>query len=478
MKSPSIVLSAALLAAGVSGAATFPDFAPAAHEATVDQPLTSGEVSISFSLDAPAIVTIDVLTNATDAADGWVSVGQENLSSLSGPVNRLVTETGAQTVVWTPEREAWSGLSSEDVARIRIRPGRLRAVVTTWSPKCPPEFMVIDLAHPGTVRYYAARTPVETSLPGGLTDEKYKTDFLVLRRCDAGRFHEGASTEPAVWNMSIRPGHSVSLTRDFYMGIFEFTQGQYKALTGKEWDCWFGKARRPDDYLKLPIDGGTGSNAQGCGLSYVKLRGTDFAAGVVAEGTLLAELRTKLGLAVDLPTVAQWERAYRGGESGYSSFPDGLGAYADGTSEETLARAARFCWYKDNSEMGGERQTHVVGTRAPNPWGLYDMGGNVFEYCRDPLPAYDGGGEIGATDPNLAWYAELAANPEKAVDPDAATAATPVEAITSRGGSYSSDAVGQVAAFSHVSAGSKSWSDCKNGFRLCLELTSDASDNL
>ena len=479
MKIPLFVLSAALLVSGASGAATFADFAPAAQEATVNQPLTSGEVIISFNLGAPAIVTIDVLTNATDAADGWVSVGQENLSSLSGPVNRLVAETGAQTVVWTPEREAWSGLSREDVARIRIRPGRLRAVVTTWSPKCPPEFMVVDLAHPSMVRYYAARTPVETSIPGGLTDERYKTDFLVLRRCDAGRFHEGASTEPAVWNMSIRPGHSVSLTRDFYMGIFEFTQGQYKALTGKEWNCWFGKARRPDDYLKLPIDGGTGTDEQGCGLSYEKLRGTDFAVGVVAEGTLLAELRAKLGLAVDLPTVAQWERAYRGGESEYSSFPDGLGAYADTSSEETKARAARFCWYEDNSAINGEKQPHVVGTREPNPWGLYDMGGNVFEYCRDPLPAYDGSEPIGATDPNLAWYAELAANPEKAVDPDAATAATAtsVVAITSRGGSFHMGVDG-VAAFAHVSAGSTSWSNCKNGFRLCLELTSDEADNL
>ena len=81
------------------------------------------------------------------------------------------------------------------------------------------------------------------------------------------------------------------------------------------------------------------------------------------------------------------------------------------------------------------------------------------------------------TDLKLAWYAELAANPEKAVDPDAATAATPVEAITSRGGSYHMGVNG-VAAFAHVSAGSKSWSNCKNGFRLCLELTSDEADNL
>lgn len=471
------VLPVALFAIGLSHAVDFSSFAPVARAVKVEQAVASGDLTIAFDLDVPAIVTLDVLTNATDMADGWASVGLENLTALSGPVNRLVSETGRQTVTWTPEKEPWPGLSREDVGRIRLKPGNLRAVVTTWSPKCPPEFMVINLAKPADIRYYAARTPVETSLPGGLAADAYKTDFLVMRRCDAGRFHEGASSEPAVWNMSMKPGHSVTLTHDFYIGVFEFTQGQYKTLTGEEWNCYFGKDRRPNDYLKLPIDGGTSSNDSGSGLTYAKLRGTAFTANVVAEGTLLETLRNRLGLAVDLPTVAQWERAYRGGEDGYSSFPDGLGAYADTSSDETHARAARFCWYEKNSPMDGKEQPHVVGTRDPNPWGIYDMGGNVFEYCRDPLPAFDGSSSPGISDYDLAWYRELASNPEKAVDPDATQAASPSTAVAIRGGSYGSG-VNQVTAFSHESIGGTGWSSCKQGFRLCLTLTTDDADNL
>lgn len=477
MKVSSCLWGVLAVFAADSRATEFSAFAPVAREAKIEQAFASDDLTISFDLDVPAIVTLDVLTNATDAADGWVSVGIDNLTTVSSPANRLVSGTGRQTLTWTPGKEPWPGLSRDDVARVRIKPGRLRAVVTTWSPKCPPEFMVINLAEPTDVRHYAARTPIKTSLPGGLTADVYRTDFLVMRRCDAGRFHEGASTEPAVWNMSKKPGHSAVLTHDFYMGIFEFTQGQYRQLTGQEWNCWFGKSRRADDYLRLPIDGGTSSSADGSGLTYARLRGADFSADAVADGTLLATLREKLGLAVDLPTVAQWERAYRGGEAGYSSFPDGLGAYADTTSDETHARAARFCWYEKNSVLGEEAQPHVVGTRDPNPWGLYDMGGNVFEYCRDPLPAYDGSSAPGSGDLDLAWYAELAANPEKAVDPDAALASSPSSAVAIRGGSYGSD-VNQVTAFAHESIGGTGWSSCKQGFRLCLELKFDDADNL
>lgn len=471
------LFAASQLAASGLSAAEFAAFAPEAQEAAVTQPVGSGEVTISFALSAPAIVTVDVLTNATGAADGWASVGLANLSTLSGPVNRLVSETGRQSLTWTPGNEPWAGLTREEVESTRFRAGRLRAVVTAWSPKCPPEFMVINLEDTSEVRYYAAAAAVADSVPGTLTNDAYRTTRLVMRRCDAGRFHQGASTEPAVWNISKKPGHTAVLTRDFYLGVFEFTQGQYKALTGTEWNCWFGKAKRPDDYLKLPIDGGTSSNDSGSGLTYAKLRGTERTAGVVADGTLLATLRAKLALAVDLPTVAQWERAYRAGASDYSSFPDGLGAFASNSSDETLARAARFCWYSGNSEIDGATQPHVVGTREPNPWGLYDMGGNVFEYCRDPLPAYDGSTAPGSSDLNLAWYAELAADPEKAVDPDATTSSTASTAVAIRGGSYASGA-SSVAAYAHESIGGTGWSSCKQGFRICYELAFDEADNI
>jgi formylglycine-generating enzyme required for sulfatase activity len=89
------------------------------------------------------------------------------------------------------------------------------------------------------------------------------------------------------------------------------------------------------------------------------------ASNAVDSTSCLGKLRSWTGLDFDLPTEAQWEYACRAGTTTTYSY----GNSANGS----------YMWYGDNSSW----TTHEVGTKQPNPWGLYDMHGNVFEWCLD-----------------------------------------------------------------------------------------------
>jgi formylglycine-generating enzyme required for sulfatase activity len=77
-----------------------------------------------------------------------------------------------------------------------------------------------------------------------------------------------------------------------------------------------------------------------------------------------------------LPTEAEWEYACRAGTTTRWSFGD------------DESRLKDYAWYFDNACDIGECYGHVVGTKPPNPWGLYDMHGNVWEWCWDWLGFY------------------------------------------------------------------------------------------
>ncbi|MGN0847040.1 MAG: SUMF1/EgtB/PvdO family nonheme iron enzyme [Kiritimatiellia bacterium] len=202
----------------------------------------------------------------------------------------------------------------------------------------PVQFLVIDLSAGSSASRYPVSYVNSGSAASFNTDE-YKTTKLVLKCLPDGTFkmqNEGV----------------VTLTKPFYMGLFEVTQKQYQLVMGTNPSHFTGDMR-PVEYV-----------------SYNMIRGTSLGAqwptsNAVDGDSFLGKLRARTGLDFDLPTEAQWEYACRAGTTTTYSYGDGV----DGS----------YMWYYDNSDS----QTHKVGTRKPNPWGLYDMHGNVWEWCLD-----------------------------------------------------------------------------------------------
>ena len=184
--------------------------------------------------------------------------------------------------------------------------------------------------------------------------------------------------------------HRVTLTKCYYIGVFEVTQKQWELIMGSNPSHYKGDTRRPVE--KVSYDDICGSN-KGSGWPY---------GNAVDAGSFLERLRAKTGIDFDLPTEAQWEYACRAGTTG-ELYGNDLYAIA---------------WYYTNSYG----TTHFVGQKLPNAWGLYDMLGNVWEWCRD-------------------WYGDYPKSDVK--DPVGASSGT---SRVSRGGSWSDSAGGCLAA--------------------------------
>jgi len=180
-------------------------------------------------------------------------------------------------------------------------------------------YKVIDLAD-GTV------THLDSVPSGGWTDE-YKTTKLVMRRIEAGVFEMGSPTSEE-GRYSDEEQHTETLTEPYYIGVFEVTQGQWNRVMGNNPSYFSGETR--------PVEKVSWDDCQ----SFCR----------------------KAGRSLRLPTETEWEYACRAGTT--TAFAGSLDAMG---------------WYSGNSGS----QTHEVGTKRPNDWGLYDMHGNVWEWCND-----------------------------------------------------------------------------------------------
>ena len=209
---------------------------------------------------------------------------------------------------------------------------------------------------------------IETFTVKGVSFKMIKVEGGTFKMGAQDENPNGANYDSEAWNNE-KPVHSVTLN-DYYIGETEVTQELWEAVMGTT----VAQQRDKVD-CGWPLCG-VGSNYPMYYISWDDCQ------------EFVKRLNELTGKNFRLPTEAEWEYAARGGNKsrGYKySGSDNIGDVA---------------WYWDNSS----KEPHPVGTKSPNELGLYDMSGNVWEWCRDWYSDYSSSSQTNPTGPTLGSY--------------------------------------------------------------------------
>ena len=187
-------------------------------------------------------------------------------------------------------------------------------------------------------------------VPGSVLENSIGTKLVLI---PAGEFLMGSPESDTSADSDERPQHRVRLSRPYYLGKYEVTQREWKAVMGTE--PWKGKeyVREGDDYPAAYISH------------------EDAEAFCRRLSALPAEKAA--GRVYRLPTEAEWEHGCRGGNRQATK-------YHFGDSDADLDK---YAWYDKNALDIGEKYAHRVGQKLANGYGLHDTHGNVAEWCSD-----------------------------------------------------------------------------------------------
>lgn len=374
-------------------------------------------------------ITYSILCGETDKGeelDVYVAfMGYDAVLDKSFPMKSL-TGQGATAPVKTggPYTVTWDAAKDYPTINSSRFQVKIHATVNMY--------MVVDLSGGPNAEKYPVRY---SKTPPDLDEDTCRTTELWLRRIPAGTFLMG-SPEDELGHRSDETLHEVTITKPFYIGVFECTQMQYQLVMGYNPSIWKGDCR--------PVEA----------LSFNAIRGPN--TNEVDASTFMGRIRAKTGLPFELPSEAQWEYACRAGTT--TALNSGKNLEPTTTEKEDVPDAnvaevaryaanntGRFSYVQSDGKGGYEGHTKV-GCYMPNAWGLYDMHGNGSEWCLD-------------------WYGEYGSEP--VIDPVGPKTGT---ARVIRGTSYYAGAIYVRSAIrdpGDPTGGPQHYSnDTDNGFRL------------
>ena len=214
------------------------------------------------------------------------------------------------------------------------------------------------VSQPAVAQQPVVQTPIANS--DNITIPVKDGISIDMVRVEAGTFTMGATAEMEDPEDDEKPTHQVTLTNDYYIGKYEVTQALWKAVMGNNPSNFKGD--------NLPVEKVSWDDCQ----------------------EFISKLNRITGKTLRLPTEAEWEYAARGGNNSRGYQYSGSNNLSD------------VAWFRGNS--GGK--PHAVGTKQPNELGIYDMSGNVDEWCQDWYwyGAYSSSSQVNPTGANSGSY--------------------------------------------------------------------------
>ena len=328
-------------------------FAVTAGAATVDSVCVrqmwpwNEKVRIDYTLSGTSGESVDVAVTVRDASGNALA---PLVSSFSGDLTEVAP--GEHVIWWNP---AESGLEI----------GNTQLTFTLVAESDPQRYCVIDISETDnySVSYYAAPPA------GGWNTDVYKTTKIVLRHVKPGVFmkgtpedEEGRRTEASGKHIADIPLHKVTLTNDYWLGIFPITFKQATLVKGSEYGktgTYAGNQKDSSPAAKLKIADLIG---------WVDENASWYASPQLQAGSWLYKLNAGItsgqlptGTSLSLPTEAQWEYACRAGTTtAYGNGKDTI----DGIGPATPTSSPMY----------------PVGSYSPNAWGFYDMHGCIYQW--------------------------------------------------------------------------------------------------